>query len=174
MQTSLYSVTVPVFSKNLKNLSAFLDKGAMHAETKKFDPSTLLASRLAPDQFTFMKQIQLASDAAKAFVPRLNGQDPVSIADTETTIEELKARIDKTIEILNAVKPEEVDGQEDAKVVVKFFPGKFITGFEFATQYALPNFFFHIVTAYAILRHNGVDLGKSDFLGSLPFQDDVA
>ena len=171
MQTSLYSVTVPLFSKNLKNLSAILDKGVMHAENKKFDANTLLTSRLAPDQFPFVKQVQLASDAAKGLAARLNGKEPESIADTESTIEELKARIDKTIAILDAVKPEDIDGKEDVKVTLARFPGKFITGFDFATQFAIPNFFFHVTTAYAILRHNGVEIGKGDFLGSISFQD---
>jgi hypothetical protein len=162
---------VPVFSRSLKNLSSFLDKSVLHAENKKFDVTTLISSRLAPDQLPLSKQIQLASDTAKSFAARLNGQEPVSMEDNEKTIEELKARIDKTIALLDAVKPEDVDGKEDEKVTVKWFPGKFITGFDFATQYALPNFYFHITTAYAILRHNGVDLGKTDFLGPLSLQD---
>jgi uncharacterized protein len=171
MQTSLYSITVPVFSRNLKNLSAILDKGVLHAENKKFDSTVLLASRLAPDQFPLVKQIQSVSDTTKGFAARLNGQEPVSMEDSETTIEELKARIDKTIAVLDSIKPEDVDGKEDAQVTIKWFPGKFITGFDYATEYALPNFYFHMTTAYAILRHNGVELGKTDFLGQISLQD---
>jgi hypothetical protein len=176
MQNSLYTFTVPVFIKNLKNLSGIIDKSVLHAEgvgegSKKFDANVLLTSRLAPDQFPFVKQVQLASDTAKAFAARLNGQDPVSMPDTENTMEELKARIDATIAVLESVKPEDVNGKEDSQVTIKWFPGKFITGFDYATEYALPNFFFHVTTAYAILRHNGVNLGKTDFLGGLPLQD---
>ncbi len=171
MQTSLYSVTVPVFIKNLQNLSSFIDKSVLHAEGASIDTKSLLDARLAPDQFSFVKQIQLASDTAKAFAARLNEQDPVSMPDTESTMEELKARIDATIALLKEVKSEDVEGKEDAQVTIKWFPGKFVTGFDYATQYVLPNFFFHVTTAYSILRHQGVDLGKADYLGGLPLQD---
>ena len=171
MQTSLYSVTVPVFIKNLQNLSAIIDKSVIHAEGASVDPKTLLDARLVADQFPFVKQVQLASDTAKGFAARLNNQEPVSMPDTETTMEELKARIDATVAVLKEVKPEDVDGKEDTQVTIKWFPGKFVTGFDFATQYALPNFFFHVTTAYAIIRHNGIDIGKADYLGALPLQD---
>ena len=172
MQTSLYTVTVPLFIKNLQNLSTFIDKSLLHAENSAIDADTLLEARLAPDQFAFARQIQLASDTAKSFVPRLKGEEPVSMTDTETTMAELKARIDATIALLEEVKPEDVDGKEDTQVTMpRWFPGKFITGFDFATQYALPNFFFHVTTAYSILRHSGVNLGKADFLGAISFKD---
>ncbi len=171
MKTSLYTVTVPLFIKALGNLSSFIDKAVLHAENKKIDPGTLLESRLAPDMYPFARQIQLASDQAKSFAPRLNGSEPPSIPDTEKTVEDLKARIDKTIEILKAIKPSDVDGKEDAEVTLSYLPGKKLTGFDFATQLALPNFYFHITTAYAILRHNGVDLGKMDFIGGLSLTD---
>lgn len=167
MKTSLYTVTIPPFIKALTNLSNCLDKAVAHAEAKKFDPQTLLQSRLAPDQFPLVRQIQLASDAAKSFAARLNGQEVPSIADTEATVEELKGRIAKTIEILNMVKPEDVDGKEDvANIKLPYLPGM-LTGFEYAIGLTIPNFYFHIVTAYAILRHNGVDIGKTDYIGSL-------
>ena len=176
MTTTLYTITVPVFIKNLQNLSGFIDKTLLHAESPAegatpIDILALVQARLAPDQFPFAKQIQLASDTAKGFAARLNGQEPVPMEDTEATMEELKKRIDATIAVLQAVKPEDVDGKEDAQVTIKWFPGKFITGFGFATEYALPNFFFHVTTAYAILRHSGVALGKADYLGGLPLQD---
>ncbi|MDB5264518.1 MAG: hypothetical protein JWN64_89 [Parcubacteria group bacterium] len=173
MTTSLYNVTIPVFIKGLENMAIFFDKTLIHAENKKFDVNTLLTSRLSPDQFPFAKQIQLASDAAKAFPARLKGEDPVSMPDTETTIEELRERLLKTVAVLKEIKPEDIDGNEDTQVRIKWFPGKYITGFSYATEYALPNFFFHMTTAYAILRHNGVDLGKSDYLGALSLEDDA-
>jgi hypothetical protein len=172
MKTSLYTVTVPPFIKALTNLSSCIDKAVIHAQNKKFDANTLLQSRLAPDQFPFVRQIQLASDAAKGFAPRLNGQQPPSLPDTEQTIEELKARIDKTIEILKAVKPADVDGKEDyTDVVLPFMPDKKLNGFSYAIELVVPNFYFHITTAYAILRHNGVEIGKQDYIGSLTFVD---
>jgi hypothetical protein len=171
MQTSLYSVTIPVFIKNLQNLSGIIDKSVLHAEGASIDAKALLDARLVADQFPFVKQVQLASDTAKAFAARLNGQDPVSMPDTESTMEELKTRIDATITLLKEVKPEDVDGKEDVQVTIKWFPGKFVTGFDYATQYVLPNFFFHITTAYAIIRHNGIEIGKADYLGGLPLQD---
>ena len=172
MNTTLYTVTVPVFIKSLENLSGFIDKTLLHAEsTPDVSLENLLQARLAPDQFPFMKQVQLASDAAKGFAARLNGQEPVSMEDTEATMEELKKRIDATIAVLKDVKPEDVDGKEDVQVTIKWFPGKYITGFSFATEYVIPNFFFHVTTAYAILRHNGIQLGKGDFLGAISLQD---
>ncbi len=176
MNTTLYTVTIPVFIKSLENLSGFIDKAVLHAEAPAEGASAinlpeLMQARLAPDQFPFVKQVQLASDTAKAFAARLNGEEPVAMADTETTMEELKKRIDATIAVLKEVKPETVDGKEDAQVTIKWFPGKFITGFGYATEYVLPNFFFHVTTAYAILRHNGIQLGKADFLGAISLQD---
>jgi hypothetical protein len=171
MQTSLYSVTIPVFTKNLQNLSNFIDKSILHAEGKQIGADSLLSAQLASDQFPFVKQIQLASDAAKGFAARITSTEPVSMPDTETTMEELKKRIDATIAVLSAIKPEDVDGKEGVQITIRWFPGKFVTGFDYATQYALPNFFFHVTTAYAILRHVGVDLGKADFIGAMPLQD---
>ncbi len=174
MKTTLYSVTIPVFINNLQRLSGILDKASAHTEMKNGDLAVLLAARLAPDQFPFIKQLQLASDTAKAFAPRLVGADPVSMDDTETTAEELKQRLDATIAILKEVKPEDVDGKEDVQVRIKWFPGKYLTAFDYAMEYALPNFYFHMTTAYSILRHEGVELGKTDFLQALSLQDDVS
>jgi uncharacterized protein len=171
MKTSLYTVSVPLFIKALTNLSNFIDKAVIHAESKKFDVNVLIQSRLAPDQFPFIRQIQLASDQAKSFAPRLNNQPSVSLPDTEQTMEEAKVRIDKTIEILKAIKPEDVDDKEDADVTLPYIPGKKLSGFAYTTELAIPNFYFHITTAYAILRHNGVDLSKMDFVGGLSLSD---
>lgn len=172
MNTTLYTATVPGFIKTLENLSMFLDKAVIHAEHKKFDPESLLASRLAPDQFPLIRQIQLASDAVKGIAARLNGQTPVSIPDTEQTIADLKTRIDKTVKILRAIKPEEVEGKEGASVTLSYLP-KPITGFSYAIELTVPNFYFHVTTAYAILRHNGVDLGKADYIGQLTFTNNA-
>lgn len=171
MQTSLYTMTVPLFIKALSNLSNFIDKAVIHAQNKDLDPDSLVESRLAPDMYPFAGQVQRASDQAKSFAPRLNGRESPSIPDTEKTMEDLKARIDKTIAILKSVKPEEVDGKEEVEVTLPYMPGKKLNGFDYTTQLALPNFYFHITTAYAILRHNGVDLGKADFIGGLPLMD---
>lgn len=167
MTTSLYTITIPPFIKALTNLSSCLDKAVAFAEAKKFDPQTLLQSRLAPDQFPLVRQVQSASDAAKGFAARLNGQEIPSIADAETTIEELKGRIAKTIDILKMIKPEDVDGKEDvSNIKLPYLPGM-LTGFDYVIGLTIPNFYFHVVTAYAILRHNGVDIGKTDYIGSL-------
>ena len=139
-----------------------------------FDVNILLQSRLAPDQFPFVRQVQSASDAAKGLAPRLNGQTPPSLPDSEQTMEELKARIDKTIEILKAIKPEEIEGKEDYMgVVLPFMLDKKLNGFSYAIELVVPNFYFHLITAYAILRHNGVDIGKSDYIGSLPLTNEA-
>jgi hypothetical protein len=162
MQTSLYSVTVPGFLKTLTKMSGILDKAVAFAAERGMPESELLEARLAPDMFTFTKQIQVACDNAKAFAARLNNADPISMEDNEASFADLKTRIAKTIEILNAVTPSEVDGHEDAQVTIKYFPGMYMTGFDYATEYLVPNFMFHCVTAYDILRMKGVPLGKAD------------
>ena len=172
MKTTLYTATIPHFIKSLKNLDGFIGKAIAHAEQKKFDPEILLQSRLAPDQMPFIKQVQLASDQAKGLAPRLMGEKPESLPDTESTIAELRARIHKTIEILEKVRPEDMDGKEDFDdVQLPYMPGKRMTGASYTFELSIPNFYFHITTAYAILRHNGIDLGKMDFLGQIPLMD---
>lgn len=168
----LYELTVVQFSKMLKNLSAILDKGEAQANAKKFDVSVLLNSRLAPDQFPLTRQIQIACDTAKIGVARLIGTvDTVPVhADTETTLPELKARIESVLAYLATINPNDFDGAEERHVSQPRWEGKYLTGFEFAIQYAIPNLYFHITTAYAILRHNGVDVGKKDYLGEMPYK----
>lgn len=167
-----YELTVVQFSKALSNLSAILDKGAAYAELKKFDVAVLLNSRLAADQFNLIRQVQIACDTAKLGVARLTGtveSAPVH-ADTETTLAELKARIQSVQEYLAGFKPEDFAGTAERHISQPRWEGKYLTGTEFAIQHAIPNIYFHITTAYAILRHNGVDVGKKDFLGSMPYK----
>lgn len=177
-QTNLYSITVPPMKKALRALSSVLDKGMAHAETKATErrPSdvqmaALLNSRLIFDQFPLVMQVQIACDNAKGAVGRLAEIEVPSFEDNETTLPELKERIEKTIKILDEVKPEQIIGKEDIKATLPYFHGKYFTGFEYVTEYLLPNFFFHVATAYSILRQNGVEIGKADFIGGLPLKD---
>jgi uncharacterized protein len=146
-------------------LSAILDKAAAHAEAKKIDPSVFVTARLAPDMFPLSKQVQIACDFAKGATSRLAGAEPPSFADTETSIPELKDRIARTLAFVEGFKPEQIDGSEERDISLKIggspmqFKGQF-----YLLQVAMPNFFFHVTTAYAILRHNGVELGKRDYM----------
>ena len=166
MTLSMYSASVPVLVRGLTNLSTFLDKGVASAEARKFDPAVLLSSRLAPDMHSLTRQVQMASDGAKGGAARLAGVDVPSIPDTETTFPELKARIQKTVDFQKAQKPEQFEGA-DERTVVLTLPGgdRPFPGDAFLLSFVLPNFLFHVTTAYTILRHNGVELGKRDFLG---------
>jgi len=166
MAFSLYSASIPVFQNTLRNLIHILDKGVANAETRKFDPSVLATARLAPDMLPFTKQIQIACDAAKLAVARIGGVDAPKFEDNETTFPELKARIQKTLDFLASVPASVLEGKEGREIT---FPvgrekTRTMTGEAYLTTWALPNFFFHVTTAYAILRHNGVDLGKTDYL----------
>src|SRR5262249_19524142 len=139
------------------------------ADQKKFDVGVLLTARLAPDQFPFTRQVQSISDQAKAITARLAGMQPPVFEDNEKTIEELRARIEKTIVWLKTLKPEQFERAESATVALPWAPGKGLKGPDYLLRLCLPNFYFHATTAYAILRHNGVELGKGDYLGDLPF-----
>lgn len=168
----LYDLTVVQFSKMLGNLSAVLDKGAAFADNKKFDVTVLLNSRLAPDQFNLIRQVQIACDTAKLGVARLTGKvesAPVH-ADTETTLAELQVRIKAVREYLAGFTAADFAGAEERKISQPRWEGKYLTGYEFAIQHAIPNIYFHVTTAYSILRHNGVDLGKKDYLGNMPYK----
>ena len=168
----LYELTVVQFTKMLNNLSALLEKGEAQAAAKKFDVAVLLNARLAPDQFPLTRQIQIACDTAKLGVARLIGgveAAPVH-PDTETTLPELKARIASVIAYLATIKPSDFDGAEERHISQPRWEGKYLTGFEFAVQHAIPNIYFHVTTAYSILRHNGVDVGKKDYLGAMPYK----
>lgn len=165
MSISMHSSSVPVFARNLNNLLAWLDKAQAHAEAKKFDPAVYLQLRLAPDMLPFVKQIQIASDTAKGAVSRLAGVDIPSWPDTEATLDDLRQRIRKTLDYVQGFTPAQIDGSEERPVTIKLRSGDVsFNGQRFLEHWALPNLYFHVTTAYALLRHAGVDLGKGDYL----------
>jgi hypothetical protein len=164
----MYQASIPVFLRMLGNLSAILDKAAAHAEAKKIDQTVFITARLAPDMLALSSQIQIASDSAKGCAARLAGIEVPSYADTETNFAELKARIEKTVAFLKTVKADQIDGSEERNINIKQRTRELnLPGQAFLLHYAMPNFYFHVTTAYAILRHNGVEIGKMDFLGSV-------
>jgi hypothetical protein len=167
MAISMHSASVPVFVRMLNNLSCWLDKAAAHAQAKKFEPKVLLTARLAPDMLAFTSQVQIACDAAKFGVARLSGTDAPRFEDTESSIDELKARIAKTLDFVQSVPASQLDGTEAKSVSVPRRDKEplQVPGETYLKHHVLPNFFFHVTTAYAILRHNGVELGKGDYLG---------
>jgi uncharacterized protein len=163
---SMSSASQPIFKLMLSNLSHFLDKAQSHADAKKFDPTSLTQYRLAPDMLPFTRQISIACDAAKFGVARLADVNAPKFEDTEATLADLKARIAKTQEFLDSVPADKLDGSEAKEIT---FPvgrdaSKTMKGEDYLKHWVLPNFFFHVNMAYAILRHNGVDLGKTDYL----------
>ena len=167
MKISMYQASVPMFIRMLNNLAAVLDKGAAHAEAKKIDPSVLINARLYPDMLPLARQVQIAGDGAKGAAARLAGLEPPKYEDTETSFSDLKGRIQKTISYLNTLKPEQIDGSEERAVTLPI-RGQPVTfqGLPYLLNHAVPNFYFHVTTAYDILRHNGVEIGKADFLGN--------
>ena len=167
MSLSLHTIVVQSTDKMLDNLTRLLEKAEAHAQARKFDAAVLLNARLAPDMFPLTRQIQIASDAVKGVAARLAGKDVPSWPDTETTFDDLKARIAKTREFLASLKPEDFEGGEarDITIPTRARGDLHFKGKEYLLNFALPNFFFHVTTAYAILRHNGVELGKLDYLG---------
>jgi hypothetical protein len=165
---TMYQASVPVFIKMLNNLSGIIGKAALHAEAKKIDQSVFINARLSPDMFAFARQVQIATDTAKGCIARLAGIEVPIYADTETTFKELQERIHTTVVFLQSFKPEQIEGSEDNTITLKLRGNPVIfTGKNNLLGFALPNFFFHVTTAYAILRHNGIDIGKPDFLGDL-------
>jgi uncharacterized protein len=167
MALSMYSATVPVCIRTLGNLSTFLEKTEAFCVAKKIEPSVLLSARLAPDMLPLSKQIHIACDAAKFAVSRVTGVDAPKFDDSETTLGEFKARIAATIDFLKSVKPEQMNGTEEKDVTVQVRGAPMTFKAEaYIKHWALANMWFHVTTAYAILRHNGVELGKGDFLGS--------
>jgi hypothetical protein len=166
MQISMYEASIPMFIHSLKSLRAVLEKGAAYAEAKKFDSAVLANSRLFPDMLPLINQIQIASDAAKGAAARLAGVDAPKFEDTEKTFPELIARIDKTIDYLSSVTPEQLQGSEERTITIKTRNDSYSSsGLSFLRHRAIPNFFFHLTIAYSLLRHNGVEIGKADFLG---------
>ena len=168
MKISMYEASIPTFLLTLRNLKAILQKGAAHAESKKYDPNLLAATRLAADMLPLTRQVQIASDAAKGAAARLAGVDPPKFEDNEQTLADLVARVDKTIDYLQSFKPEQLDGSDDRTITIPT-PRQTFTfpGLIFLRHWALPNFFFHVTTAYNLLRHNGVEIGKADYLGKV-------
>jgi hypothetical protein len=167
MSLTIYQASVPVFQQILTSLSGILTKAAAHAETKKIDPSVFITARLAPDMFPLSRQVQIATDHAKGACARLAGVEIPSFPDTETTFAELQTRIAKTLDFIKNLKPAQFDGAETREVKLKIGGNELtFTGQKYLFHGAFPNFFFHATTAYDILRHNGVDVGKRDFIGS--------
>lgn len=167
MTLSMYQASIPVFIRQLGNLSAILTKAETNLKERNIDPSVLVNSRLAPDMLPFSRQIQIASDAAKGCAARLSGTEPPSFPDVETTFTELQERIAKTIAFVKTVTPEQIDGTEEKTIHLKAGGRELeFRGQDYLLGFVLPNLFFHVTTAYAILRHNGVPLGKMDYLGA--------
>jgi hypothetical protein len=167
MTISMFQASVPRLINALNNLSHILDKAQAHIDAKKIDASALIQFRLYPDMLNFTRQVQIASDTAKGVVARLAGIEIPAYEDNEQSIADLKARIAKTIAFIQGFKPEQIDGTEDKDIITK--RGEKEThykGMQFLLGHAIPNVYFHITTAYAILRHNGVEIGKRDYLGN--------
>ena len=176
-EMNFYTATVPPMMKALGALSKILDKAAAHAASKaterrpaSYFEAALLNDHLIFDQFSLLMQIQRVSDNAKNGIARIAGIEAPKMEDAEKTVAELQARIEKTLAFLKTIKPEQLIGREEAKVSLPHWNGKSLTGFEYATEYLMPNFYFHLVTAYSILRKNGVDVGKDDYIGGLPLK----
>jgi hypothetical protein len=168
MSIPMYQISIPVFIRMLNNLSAILNKAAAHADAKKIDPSVFINSRLAPDMFPLSRQVQIATDAVKGCAARLAGVDIPSFPDTEATFAELQERIAKTQAFLNSVTASQIEGSESRTVTVKVRGNDVeFLGLAYLTGFVLPNLYFHTTTTYAILRHNGVEIGKMDYLGGV-------
>lgn len=167
MTLSMYQAGIPVVTRYLNNLSTLIDKAAAHCAARKIDPTVLVNFRLTPDMLPFSRQVQIATDQVKGMAARLAGVEVPSYPDTETTFDELKARIAKTVAYLGTFKADQIDGTEDKEITLKAGAAEFkFKGDDYLVGFVLPNFYFHVTTAYAILRHCGVEIGKRDFLGA--------
>jgi hypothetical protein len=168
MSISMYDFSIPVIMRGLNNLSAILDKAAAHAAARKFDSVVLAQARLFPDMHPLVRQVQMACDTAKGAAARLAGIEVPKHEDTETTIAELKARIAKTVDFLQSVTAAQLKDAENRAIEIKFPNGSWkFTGIAYLNDFVLPNFYFHVSVAYALLRKNGVEIGKGDFLGAI-------
>jgi hypothetical protein len=166
MSLTLHQASVPVFTKGLKGLATVLRKAGAHVQTKGFDPAALLQARLYPDMFPLVRQVQICTDFAKGSVARLAGEEPPAWNDDETTFEQLIARVEKAAAFVSAFGPERIDGAEDRDIALtRRGETSIVKGQPYLLEQAVPNFYFHLTTAYAILRHNGVEVGKKDYLG---------
>ena len=169
MSLSLFDASIPTFLHTLRSLQNILEKGVAHAEARKFDPNVLATLRLYPDMLPLNRQVQIASDAAKGAAARLSATEPPKFEDNETTMAELIARVAKTIDYLQSFKPAQFEGADGRVVTVKSPRNTFnFTAADYVRHWALPNFFFHVTLTYALLRHGGVEIGKADYLGSVP------
>jgi hypothetical protein len=168
MSISMYQASVPVFAKGLTNLRAILEKAVAHAQAKKIDETVFAGARLFPDMLPLTGQVQIATDFARGTTARLAGVEMPKWDDNEKTLAELIARVDRTLEFIKPFTAAQIDGSE-AKAITRKLRGqdKTFTGLNYLLQFALPNFYFHSTTTYALLRHGGVEIGKLDFLGSL-------
>jgi len=166
----LFELIVPQSTKMLHNLSRILDKAAQFAEHKKIDAEVLATARLAPDMLNFTRQIQIACDTAKLGCSRLTGKEAPKHEDNEKTLPELKARIESTLGYLNKFTPADFKDAETRQISQPRWEGKYLFGAEYAHQHVMPNLYFHVTTAYAILRHNGVEIGKKDYLAEMPYK----
>lgn len=168
MAVQMYDISVAVFTRGLRALSGILDKATVHAAEKKFDSKVLVSARLFPDMLPFSSQVQIACDFAKGCSARLAGLEIPKYEDNESTLDELKARIAKTLDFIGSIKPQQLQGSEDRMIT---HPLRTITielkGLQYLSGFALPNFYFHTTTAYALLRHSGVEIGKRDFMGPM-------
>jgi hypothetical protein len=168
MAISMYLASIPPILRALTNLRTILEKAEAHAEARKIDPSVLVNARLYPDMFPLSRQVQIATDNAKGAASRLAGTTPPKYEDNESTFPELVARIDKTIALLKTFKPEQIDGSEEKTITLPMHDRTLtFKGLPYLLDYVIPNIYFHVTTAYAILRHNGVEIGKKDFLGEI-------
>lgn len=166
-KVSMHAFSAPTFTRMLNNLSAMLTKAEAHAKAKGFEPAVLLNARLAPDMFTLTRQVQIATDHAKGCMARLAGQIPETLEDNEASFADLQARIARVLAIVESFKAEQLEGAESREISIKIPNAELkFSGADYLSTWALPNFYFHVTTAYAILRHNGVELGKRDFLMS--------
>jgi uncharacterized protein len=167
MPLSMYAASIPVFRQILTSLSAIIDKAQAHVTEKKIDPAALLQARLYPDMFPFARQIQVATDFARGASARLAGVDVPKYEDSEQSLADLKARIAKTLAFIESLPRAQIDGSEGRDITTSSGPNsKQFKGQDYLLHYALPQFYFHATTAYAILRHNGIEVGKKDFIGS--------
>ncbi|MDB5453100.1 MAG: hypothetical protein JWO33_1678 [Caulobacteraceae bacterium] len=168
MPLSMYQASAPVFTQGLKGLAIALDKAAAYVEERKIEPSALLQDRLYPDMLPFTRQVQIATDFAKGAVARLAGVEPAAYEDGETTFAELKARVEATIAYLAGFSADQIDGSEGRTItLMRRGEATTVEGQPYLLEQAMPNFYFHITTAYGILRHNGVEIGKRNFLGNI-------
>ena len=166
----IYTYTVPIFIKTLGGLKSVLVKAEAYAKEEGISEETLLADRLAPDMFPLIKQVQMSCDNAKNSTARLAGVEAPKYEDDEKTFAELLARVDKTITFIQSVPESSFTGAAERHITLPYYEGKYLTGFDYAREYALPNFFFHLVTSYALIRKNNVPIGKADYANNINFK----